>query len=94
MKSRKQAKTPSDRYLNYWYKQALNYLKEFPLSSEKELNKLAEDFALYACREYYGYRGAVPKTKIKATKEVLLDRFKRSSIIKKQLGIGTVFIAR
>jgi len=85
--SRKSLKTPNEASINYWYKQALDYLKKYPLKSQAQLNKIAEDFALYSCREFYGYRGIVPKAKIQATKDLLLNKFVKSSIIKKQLGI-------
>lgn len=85
--SRKGFKTPNEASINYWYKSAVDYLKKYPLKSEAQLNKIAEDFALYSCREFYGYRGIVPKVKLQATKQLLLAKFKTSTIIKKQLGL-------
>lgn len=94
MKSRKDLPSPNEASINYWYKQALDYLKKYPLKSEAQLNKIAEDFALYSCREFYGYRGIVPKTKLQAAKQLLLNKFTKSSIIKKQIGIGSIFIGK
>jgi hypothetical protein len=94
MKSRKQQATPNESTLNYWYKSALEYIKKNPLKSRSQLDKLAEDFSLYACREYYGYLGPVPKTKLKATKDIILGRLEKSTIVKNQIGIGSIFLAR
>jgi hypothetical protein len=57
------------------------------LKSESDLNKLADNVALDACRDYYGYLGAVPKTKLSATKELLMNRFKSSNVVKSQIKI-------
>lgn len=78
-------KTPSDSTITYWYNQGLKYLKRSPITDLKQLDKFAEDFAIYAVREFYGYRGVIPKTKLSATKKVMLDKFEKSSIVKKQL---------
>jgi hypothetical protein len=48
---------------------------------------LADNVALDACRDYYGYLGAVPKTKLSATKELLMNRFKSSNVVKSQIKI-------
>lgn len=87
MKSRKQHPTPNEASINYWYKEALKFIKKFPLKSESDLNKLADTFALYSCRDYYGYLGAVPKTKLNATKQLLLERFRNSNVVKGQIKI-------
>jgi hypothetical protein len=87
MNSRLEMKTPSDNSIKYWYTEGLKYLKKMPLTSEKQLEKFAEDFSIYAIREYYGYRGVIPKTKLEATKKVMLEKFQKSSIVKNQLGL-------
>jgi hypothetical protein len=90
--SRKQRPTPPESTINYWYKSALDYIKKFPLQSDKDLQKISSDLALLACRDFYGYLGVVPQTKWKATTELLYNRLKRSTIVKKQIGIGSVLI--